>query len=81
MSSKISKICKIFEDLQDWRLTDDEQKKEEIVSELQTLAEPFLENSFMDYIENDSTFLNLFEAMMIKELEKLGFLLETLLLS
>lgn len=81
MSSKISKICKIFEDLQNWRLTDDEQKKEEIVAELQILAEPFLENSFMDYIENDSTFLNLFEAMMIKELEKLGFLLETLLLS
>lgn len=81
MSSKISKISKIFEDLQNWRLTDDEQKKEEIVAELQILAEPFLENSFMDYIENDSTFLNLFEAMMIKELEKLGFLLETLLLS
>lgn len=71
MDSKILKISKILKLILDWRMIDDEDKEQEIIDQIIELGNSFFDKKFLEKFENESNFINLFEAMVLKELESI----------
>lgn len=71
MDSKILKISKILKLILDWRMIDDEDKEQDIIDQIIELGNSFFDKKFLEKFENESNFINLFEAMVLKELESI----------
>lgn len=69
MDSKISKLLNILKLILEWRMIDNEDKEQEIIDKMIEISNTFFEKSFLDKFENESNFMNMFEAMVLKEIE------------
>lgn len=69
MDSKISKLLNILKLILEWRMIDNEDKEQEIIDKMIEISNSFFEKSFLDKFENESNFMNMFEAMVLKEIE------------
>lgn len=69
MDSKISKLLNILKLILEWRMIDNEDKEQEIIDNMIEISNTFFEKSFLDKFENESNFMNMFEAMVLKEIE------------
>lgn len=76
MDSKISNLLKILKLILKWRMSENEKRKEDYIIEMKSLSIQFFEKTFIEHFENNLNFLNMFEAMIINELEKINCLLE-----
>ena len=69
MDSKISKLLKILKLILEWRMITNEDKEQDIIDQIIEISNAFFEKSFLDKFENESNFMDMFEAMVLKELE------------
>ena len=69
MESKISKLLKILKLILEWRMITSEEKEQDIIDQIIEISNAFFERSFLDKFENESNFMDMFEAMVLKEIE------------
>lgn len=69
MESKISKLLKILKLILEWRMITNEDKEQDIIDQIIVISNAFFEKSFLDKFENESNFMDMFEAMVLKEIE------------
>ena len=69
MESKISKLLKILKLILEWRMITSEDKEQDIIDQIIEISNAFFEKSFLDKFENESNFMDMFEAMVLKEIE------------
>ena len=69
MESKISKLLKILKLILEWRMITNEDKEQDIIDQIIEISNAFFEKSFLDKFENESNFMDMFEAMVLKEIE------------
>lgn len=69
MDSKISKLLKILKLILEWRMITNEDKEQDIIDQIIEISNAFFEKSFLDKFENESNFMDMFEAMVLKEIE------------
>ena len=69
MESKISKLLKILKLILEWRMITSEDKEQDIIDQIIEISNAFFERSFLDKFENESNFMDMFEAMVLKEIE------------
>lgn len=69
MDSKISKLLKILKLILEWRMITSEDKEQDIIDQIIEISNAFFEKSFLDKFENESNFMDMFEAMVLKEIE------------
>ena len=69
MESKISKLLKILKLILEWRMITSEEKEQDIIDQIIEISNAFFEKSFLDKFENESNFMDMFEAMVLKEIE------------
>ncbi|KAK8883051.1 hypothetical protein M9Y10_045699 [Tritrichomonas musculus] len=55
----------------DWRMIDDKEKELEKNDEIASIANSFFDKDFLDQFENDSNFMNMFEAIVLMEIESI----------
>ena len=69
MDSKISKLLKILKLILEWRMITNEDKEQDIIDQIIEISNAFFEKRFLDKFENESNFMDMFEAMVLKEIE------------
>lgn len=79
MDSKILNISKIFKLILKMRMEENEYFQSEIYDEIIDSSKKFFDSKFIENFKNDSSYLNMIEAMLIQELESLGKLLNIVL--
>ena len=60
---------KILKLILEWRMITNEDKEQDIIDQIIEISNAFFERSFLDKFENESNFMDMFEAMVLKEIE------------
>ena len=60
---------KILKLILEWRMITSEDKEQDIIDQIIEISNAFFEKSFLDKFENESNFMDMFEAMVLKEIE------------